>query len=586
MTEKDILRGDRAALEQALIEAGATIRGRSVLCPFHDDKHPSGSIYENEKIWRYKCMACGAGGDVFDIRALVAGTSPGEELKRAAGPKPQSYTPAKRSAPTFANLDAVRAYMVQHVGRIEAEHVYTGPDGDTVQVVFRCRTSDGKTFRPVHLTDRGYILGAAPKHWPLYRLSELVKAETVVIVEGEKCADALIRFGFTATTSAGGAKNARSSDWMLLAGKTVILWPDADPEGRRYAADVEGILQGLSPAPRISIVSPSELDLAEHEDAADFVSQLQITGRTDAEIKAAIDSAIKKAGIVSLTAAVRQRIADIRAGRYAAIPFQFPILSNLTNALLPGERTTIAGPPGALKSIFGTQQFTHWSSIGLKVAWFMAEQDRVFHTMRALAQHTGNSWLTDPTAVKERADEADAITAGNSEFIDTIFGRAIHTTSEVQSLRQLCEWIEQRAKLGCRIIGADPVTAFLKEGRTWEADDSFVRSVERIAKTYGCSVILVTHSVKNATNPDMSQVAGGASFIRFTQTVIWLEYHSPEKVSRIRTPCGPAEYEHAVTIHILKANNKTGKGYRIAYEFDVESLTFSELGVILGKSKK
>src|SRR5262249_52963802 len=60
----------------------------------------------------------------------------------------------------------------------------------------------------------------------------------VVIVEGEKCADAageVFPDSFV-TTSPGGARAANKADWKPLAQtKEVVIWPDADAAGRAYA---------------------------------------------------------------------------------------------------------------------------------------------------------------------------------------------------------------------------------------------------------------------------------------------------------------------------------------------------------------
>jgi DNA primase len=243
MTDKDTLRSDRAALVEVLENAGAKFRGNACTCCFHEDHHPSAGVYQKDGVWRFKCQVCGAAGDFFDIQAMIEGTSAADELRKTTQPKqPNRKPPAQRA---FANLDAARAYLTANVGQIESEHPYTTIDGDMVQVVFRCKTTDGKTFRPVHLTDAGYVLGAAPKPWPLYRLREIAGAEMVVVCEGEKCADILARYGFAATTSAAGAKNAKNTNWTPLKGKHVVLWPDNDSDGRRYIADVQRILQGL-----------------------------------------------------------------------------------------------------------------------------------------------------------------------------------------------------------------------------------------------------------------------------------------------------------------------------------------------------
>lgn len=39
------------------------LKGNKVVCPFHDDNHPSMSFKNN----RFKCFACGIGGSVIDL---------------------------------------------------------------------------------------------------------------------------------------------------------------------------------------------------------------------------------------------------------------------------------------------------------------------------------------------------------------------------------------------------------------------------------------------------------------------------------------------------------------------------------------
>jgi DNA primase len=50
------------------------------LCPFHDDRHPSLSI-KNEK---FKCFACGEGGDVIDFVKLYYNLGTGDAIKYLA----------------------------------------------------------------------------------------------------------------------------------------------------------------------------------------------------------------------------------------------------------------------------------------------------------------------------------------------------------------------------------------------------------------------------------------------------------------------------------------------------------------------
>jgi hypothetical protein len=80
----------------------------------------------------------------------------------------------------------------------------------------------------------------------LYRLAALPTAP-IVVCEGEKAADAAARVfpRSVAVTSPGGAQAAGQCDWAPLAGRRVLMWPDADEPGAKYALEVARILDGL-----------------------------------------------------------------------------------------------------------------------------------------------------------------------------------------------------------------------------------------------------------------------------------------------------------------------------------------------------
>jgi hypothetical protein len=574
--DKNELRRDRTALVAALEQAGAQFKGNACRCPFHPDKTPSGGIYEKEGVWKYKCLACGVGGDVFDMRSRLSGSTVAQVMREAVGipERPRSQVQA------FANMQAVRDWLKTKVGDIVGEYPYTTPGGDVVQVVFRCAGKDGKTFRPVHLTDAGYVLGACPTPRPLYNLPKVTQGETVVVVEGEKCSDILARYGFTATTSPAGAKNARHADWTPLAGKAVTLWPDNDSEGRRYMADVEQILEGLSPAPRVSILDPASLDLGDGEDVADFAGQLEVLNKTDAEITGALAEALKKANLRTVAGELAQRMVDISAGRYTCIEWPWDSVNRLTRALLPGTVTLLVGNPGASKSFMALQAFSFWHEQGLRVSLYEAEEDKVFHLTRVLAQKSGQANVTDPAWVKDNAELVGRTVSEHKGFLDSV-GRMLHANAETQpTLAQLSEWVTQQAKSGCRIIGIDPVTAAERGGDPWVVDSKFLQAIKRTATDYRCSVVLVTHPVKSVSYPDLSQVAGSAAYQRFSQTILWLESHDL-KTSKVKACVGTTKTEHDRTLHILKARNGKGMGFKLAFEFDSESLTLDELGVIV-----
>ncbi|MBL4838241.1 MAG: DUF3987 domain-containing protein [Kordiimonadaceae bacterium] len=91
-----------------------------------------------------------------------------------------------------------------------------------------------KEIRPYCLMVEDWV---RPVHPILYNLEALRddRSRPVILVEGEKCADALSSLGFLATTSMGGSNAARFTDWSPLVGRTVIIWPDNDTPGLKYA---------------------------------------------------------------------------------------------------------------------------------------------------------------------------------------------------------------------------------------------------------------------------------------------------------------------------------------------------------------
>lgn len=121
---------------------------------------------------------------------------------------------------------------------------YLAADGATVLgTVFRHELDGGgKTFRQ----QNGNGEWKAPDPRPLYRIPHIASAETVVLVEGEKCADALASIGLEATTAMGGANAPpEKTDWSPLAGKTVINWPDNDDPGFKRLEKVRPFLDAI-----------------------------------------------------------------------------------------------------------------------------------------------------------------------------------------------------------------------------------------------------------------------------------------------------------------------------------------------------
>ena len=87
-----------------------------------------------------------------------------------------------------------------------------------------------------------------------YRLPELLAADPsrpVVVTEGEKDADNLARLGIVTTTNHGGAGKWTEAHAKHLAGRQVVIIPDADEPGEKHAQAVAASLQGIAASVRI-----------------------------------------------------------------------------------------------------------------------------------------------------------------------------------------------------------------------------------------------------------------------------------------------------------------------------------------------
>jgi uncharacterized protein (DUF927 family) len=140
---------------------------------------------------------------------------------------------------------------------------YVTADGATAFYALRWNEAGGKKqFRPLSWRQGdGWTFIAWPDHRPLYRLDKIAShpRSPVVICEGEKSADAAVAIfpQSIVATSSGGAGAAAKTDWTPLAGRRVLIWPDNDAAGQKYAEQVAHILAPLDCA--VSIIDAKAL---------------------------------------------------------------------------------------------------------------------------------------------------------------------------------------------------------------------------------------------------------------------------------------------------------------------------------------
>lgn len=204
-----------------------------ILCPWHDEKTASAELYDDEG--RGYCHGCKKPFDVIDLRARLHGCSTSEVIKDFA----EKF-----------GLGGKRPWKGKSNGTLVATYDYVDLGGKLSYQACRYDDKEEKSFSQRRPDGIGGWIDNLNGVEPIpYRLQELKAAlnrgDTVYIVEGEKDADTLTAFGFSATTNSGGAgKWTERHSKHFSDGAKVVIFPDNDEPGRKHAESVASQLVG------------------------------------------------------------------------------------------------------------------------------------------------------------------------------------------------------------------------------------------------------------------------------------------------------------------------------------------------------
>lgn len=258
-----------ALYQKTNFEPKSTGSGWITRCPAHDDHNPSLSVSEGDDGRAlFNCLA----GCPPDAVLSALGLNAADLFNRDVSAKPQSSQRSegfRRQSKSFETAEAAIQNIEANKGQRSKTWSYYSADGQLVGMVLRWDREGGKDIMSLALINGEWQFKSMPTPRPIYRLPELAKAGTVYVVEGEKAADAAVSVGLNATTSAGGSKAAKQTDWSPLAGRDVVIIPDNDVPGAQYAETVAAMLLAFAKPATVRIVD-LKADWSELPDAGDI----------------------------------------------------------------------------------------------------------------------------------------------------------------------------------------------------------------------------------------------------------------------------------------------------------------------------
>lgn len=214
------------------------------LCPFHEDKDPSLKVNDRKQI--FKCYVCGKGGDLIDFftlqgktfaEAVAIITDPNNVNQFQSQQKTKKEPEVKWKNAKPDNYPTVINHNLH--GKPSFVYPYHNKHGVVFGYVCRFDLPNGKEVLPYSFkTDgkkRQWRWMGFDKPRPLYNLHLLEQnpTKTVIIVEGEKCADAINKHNLEKSIAVawpGGAEAIKHINFSTIYGRRIILWPDNDTD--------------------------------------------------------------------------------------------------------------------------------------------------------------------------------------------------------------------------------------------------------------------------------------------------------------------------------------------------------------------
>ena len=389
-------------------------------------------------------------------------------------------------------------------------YVYQNRMGDDVYTIKRIAEGDKKRFVIVPK-------GVKPEERVLYRLPEMLDGEDpVVIVEGEKCVDALREIGINATTAPFGAGKWEKHYAVCLQDREVVIWPDKDEPGQSHGDSVYMAIREMAAA--IRRVDVPEW-LSDGGDAVDVFADREHGGerlvRNLIDMATPYQCSSKESVIPELVC-----IASI-------LPQQ---VEWIWEPYVPlGHCTDLSGDPGVGKSQMAlsiASQLSRGYTIG------SGDDEKVASPVNSVIL-TAEDHVA--STVRPRLESMDA-DLNRIAVVRSPFGFGKETLQALD--RYIGDW-------QARLLVIDPLVAYLHKTDMYRANEvrEVMAQLSEIAAGRSCSVLIIRHLNKGQSTKGVYRSGGSIDFTASVRSALLVGHPPGEEDNRavihIKSNLGP-----------------------------------------------
>lgn len=519
-----------------------TTNGFMVVCPAHDDSRKSPSLSIGKGKDGGVVLKCFAGCDTNSVvRALglsMKDLFAEEKFKpfRVPAIKPEKKSDSPEVKP---EIEKVYSYRNQH--------------GEEVYQAIRMKP---KSFRQRHKSANGeWIWSMEGVERVLYNLPEVIKANEVWIVEGEKDADNLMELGIVATCNVGGAGKWMDGYTEYLAGKNIVICGDNDEPGQKH---VKLVFESVSQkAKSVKIIKPAGV-----KDASDYISKFSEKTEAKSALAELSASAVPCIGGVSLPI---YSMADIEPLYKQQVMQSSKVALDLSRWLpsfsairpvIQGEFVLILGDTGTGKT--GILQNIVINNLHMKTLMFEMELPSELLFERYMALRGGYDSIEVEKEYKNNAIFGEA--AMMQQFPNLyICPQSKITLEQIESMIMRAE-----LKMGERpsLVLVDYVQLINGQGNRYEKTSNTAEGLKVLAKSTRTIIVATSQVARNEDGQIGLHSAKDSGSLENSAGLVIGAWRDPEDFRQL-------------TMRVLKST-KGGAGTEVVCDFDGAKMKIAE----------